>query len=64
MHICKSVLKYYNFIFYSISPLAPSLKNRFSFSFSLLSAHLTHCSYTLSYYYNKRTVVFFFFFFS
>lgn len=24
MHICKSVLKYYNFIFYSIRPLAPS----------------------------------------
>lgn len=31
MHICKSVLKYYNFIFYSIRPLAPSKTGFFRF---------------------------------
>lgn len=35
MHICKSVLKYYNFIFYSIHPLAPSKTGFRSYSHTM-----------------------------
>lgn len=43
MHICKSVLKYYNFIFYSIRPLTPSRTGGFCLYNHTIIHYMTMC---------------------
>lgn len=42
MHICKSVLKYYNFIFYSFHPLAPSKTGFCSYNHTMIHYMTMH----------------------